>query len=122
MRVFLLQDRLKACGGKSAGELRHVHVVGAGVMGGDIAAWCALRGFTVTLQDRAAEYIEPALKRARELFDKRVRDPAEQRRGAGAPDAPTSPARALPRPTWSSRPSSRISRPSRRCTRSSSRA
>ena len=77
VRVFLLQDRLKNAGGKSPLEIRHVHVVGAGVMGGDIAAWSALRGFTVTLQDRASEYIEPALKRAAELFDKRVRDPAK---------------------------------------------
>jgi 3-hydroxyacyl-CoA dehydrogenase/enoyl-CoA hydratase/3-hydroxybutyryl-CoA epimerase len=78
VRVFLLTDRLKAQGGKAAKELRHVHVVGAGVMGGDIAAWAALRGFTVTLQDREMQYIEPALKRARELFDKRVRAPAER--------------------------------------------
>ena len=76
VRVFLLQDRLKSAGGKSALEVRHVHVVGAGVMGGDIAAWSALRGFTVTLQDRASEYIEPAMKRAAELFDRRLRDPA----------------------------------------------
>jgi 3-hydroxyacyl-CoA dehydrogenase / enoyl-CoA hydratase / 3-hydroxybutyryl-CoA epimerase len=77
VRMFLLQDRLKSGGGKSPVEIRHVHVVGAGVMGGDIAAWSALRGFTVTLEDRALEYIEPALKRAAELFDKRVRDPAK---------------------------------------------
>ncbi len=77
VRVFLLQDRLKSAGGKSPVEIRHVHVVGAGVMGGDIAAWSALRGFSVTLQDRASEYIEPALKRAAELFDRRVRDPAK---------------------------------------------
>ena len=77
VRVFLLQDRLKSGGGKSPAEIRHVHVVGAGVMGGDIAAWSALRGFTVTLEDRALEYIEPALKRAADLFDKRVRDPAK---------------------------------------------
>ena len=76
VRVFLLQDRLKSGGGKAAAEVRNVHVVGAGVMGGDIAAWCALRGFNVTLQDRAAELVEPALKRAAELFDKRVRNPA----------------------------------------------
>jgi 3-hydroxyacyl-CoA dehydrogenase/enoyl-CoA hydratase/3-hydroxybutyryl-CoA epimerase len=76
VRVFLLQDRLKSAGGKSPLEVRHVHVVGAGVMGGDIAAWSALRGFTVTLQDRASEYIEPAMKRAAELFDRRLRDPA----------------------------------------------
>jgi len=77
VRVFLLQDRLKSTGTKAAAEFRNVHVVGAGVMGGDIAAWSALQGFTVTLQDRAIEYIEPALKRAQELFDKRVRDPAK---------------------------------------------
>jgi 3-hydroxyacyl-CoA dehydrogenase/enoyl-CoA hydratase/3-hydroxybutyryl-CoA epimerase len=76
VRVFQLQDRLKSAGGKSGAEIRSVHVVGAGVMGGDIAAWSALRGFTVTLQDRAPEYVEPALKRAHELFDKRLRDPA----------------------------------------------
>src|SRR2546430_17725535 len=76
-RVFLLQDRLKSAGGKSAAEIRHVHVVGAGVMGGDIAAWSALRGFTVTLQDRALEYVQPALARAQELFDKRLREPAK---------------------------------------------
>ncbi|MEA3182007.1 MAG: 3-hydroxyacyl-CoA dehydrogenase / enoyl-CoA hydratase / 3-hydroxybutyryl-CoA epimerase [Gammaproteobacteria bacterium] len=77
VRVYLLQDRLKALGGKGGPEVKHVHVVGAGVMGGDIAAWSAMRGFTVTLQDRGLEFIEPALKRARELFDKRLRDPAK---------------------------------------------
>jgi 3-hydroxyacyl-CoA dehydrogenase/enoyl-CoA hydratase/3-hydroxybutyryl-CoA epimerase len=53
VRVFLLQDRLKSLGGKSKHRFGHVHVVGAGVMGGDIAAWCAARGLSVTLQDRA---------------------------------------------------------------------
>ena len=73
IRVFLLQDRLKAQSARAASEVNAVHVIGAGVMGGDIAAWCALRGFQVTLQDRALEYIEPALKRAGELFEKRLR-------------------------------------------------
>jgi 3-hydroxyacyl-CoA dehydrogenase / enoyl-CoA hydratase / 3-hydroxybutyryl-CoA epimerase len=77
VRVFLLQDALKSAGGRSASDIRHVHVVGAGVMGGDIAAWAALRGFTVTLQDRAAEYVEPALQRAQELFGKRLRNAAK---------------------------------------------
>jgi 3-hydroxyacyl-CoA dehydrogenase/enoyl-CoA hydratase/3-hydroxybutyryl-CoA epimerase len=76
VRVFLLQDALKSAGGRAGAEIRNVHVVGAGVMGGDIAAWAALRGFNVTLQDRGSEYLEPALKRAHELFDKRLRDPA----------------------------------------------
>jgi 3-hydroxyacyl-CoA dehydrogenase / enoyl-CoA hydratase / 3-hydroxybutyryl-CoA epimerase len=77
VRVFLLQDALKSAGGKAGADIRNVHVVGAGVMGGDIAAWSALRGFQVTLEDRAQEYIEPALRRAQELFDKRLRDPAK---------------------------------------------
>src|SRR5215469_3873324 len=75
IRVFMLQDRLKALGGKPTMPLERVHVVGAGVMGGDIAAWSALRGLTVTLQDRELKLIEPALGRARELFEKRLRDP-----------------------------------------------
>ena len=72
-RVFFLQERLKGLGGGIEHGIRHVHVVGAGVMGGDIAAWCALRGFDVTLQDREMKYIAPALDRARELFAKRLK-------------------------------------------------
>ncbi len=75
VRVFLLQDKLKALGGKSRHEFRHVHVVGAGVMGGDIAAWCALRGMTVSLQDREPKFIAPVIKRARKLYEKKLRDP-----------------------------------------------
>jgi len=77
VRVFFLQNRLKAQGGKSTRKFGHVHVVGAGVMGGDIAAWCASRGLTVTLQDREMKYVEPALARAREFFAKRARDPGK---------------------------------------------
>jgi 3-hydroxyacyl-CoA dehydrogenase/enoyl-CoA hydratase/3-hydroxybutyryl-CoA epimerase len=77
VRVFFLQNRLKALGGKSRRKVGHVHVVGAGVMGGDIAAWCASRGLTVTLQDREMKYVEPALKRAQEFFAKRARGPAK---------------------------------------------
>jgi 3-hydroxyacyl-CoA dehydrogenase/enoyl-CoA hydratase/3-hydroxybutyryl-CoA epimerase len=76
VRVFLLQDRLKALGGKSAADFRHVHVIGAGTMGGDIAAWSAFRGMTVTLQDRSEELIQPALDRAKAFFEKRLKDPA----------------------------------------------
>ena len=77
VRLFFLQERLKGLGGKDVPAGGHVHVVGAGVMGGDIAAWCALRGFTVTLQDRGMEYVQPALERARAFFDKRSREPGK---------------------------------------------
>jgi 3-hydroxyacyl-CoA dehydrogenase/enoyl-CoA hydratase/3-hydroxybutyryl-CoA epimerase len=53
VRVFFLQERLKSFGKESAFKAQRVHVIGAGVMGGDIAAWCALRGMTVTLQDQS---------------------------------------------------------------------
>ena len=74
MRVFLLQDRLKGLGGKTKIDFKRVHVIGAGVMGGDIAAWSTLRGMTVTLQDRSEELVKPALARAKALFEKRLRD------------------------------------------------
>ncbi|MEO5694035.1 MAG: 3-hydroxyacyl-CoA dehydrogenase NAD-binding domain-containing protein [Usitatibacter sp.] len=92
IRIFLLQERLKALGKIETGSrpndatastgmtadtlaIRHVHVIGAGAMGGDIAAWCALRGLTVTLQDLAPDRITPALKRANELYKKRLKLP-----------------------------------------------
>lgn len=74
-RVFFLMERLKAIGKKSKIKVRRVHVIGAGVMGGDIAAWCVLQGMDVTLQDRELKYIEPALERAKSLFKKKLRDP-----------------------------------------------
>ncbi len=76
VRVFFLQERLKGFGKGDGGAIapRHIHVVGAGVMGGDIAAWCALRGMTVTLQDQSVERIAPAIARAAKLFEKKLRD------------------------------------------------
>ena len=79
-RIFFLQERLKSLGGKDHG-IEHVHVIGAGVMGGDIAAWCALKGFTVTLQDRELKYIQPAMERADKLFERKIKN--ESKREAG---------------------------------------
>ncbi|MDO1528712.1 3-hydroxyacyl-CoA dehydrogenase NAD-binding domain-containing protein [Fulvimonas sp. R45] len=97
IRIFFLQERLKGAGGGVEHGIEHVHVVGAGVMGGDIAAWTALKGFQVTLQDREMKYVQPALDRARALYEKKLRTPekieAATRRlradveGAGVKDA-----------------------------------
>lgn len=76
-RVFFLQERLKGLGGKDSG-IRTVHVVGAGVMGGDIAAWSAYKGFDVTLQDREQRFIDGAMTRAQDLFAKKVKDDAKR--------------------------------------------
>jgi 3-hydroxyacyl-CoA dehydrogenase/enoyl-CoA hydratase/3-hydroxybutyryl-CoA epimerase len=74
-RIFFLQERLKAQANGIEHGIKHVHVVGAGVMGGDIAAWAALKGFEVTLQDRELSYVQPALDRARRLYEKKLRTP-----------------------------------------------
>ena len=72
-RLFFLTERLKRLGKGSGFVARRVHVVGAGTMGGDIAAWCALRGLEVTLQDTSDERIRPALARAKRLFSKKLK-------------------------------------------------
>ncbi|MBV8110367.1 MAG: fatty-acid oxidation protein subunit alpha, partial [Hyphomicrobiales bacterium] len=69
VRVFFLREKLKAL---SDGDWpgRRVHVIGAGAMGGDIAAWCAWHGFTVTLADMQPEPLAKAVARAADLFGK----------------------------------------------------
>ena len=75
IRIFFLSERLKNQGAGVEHGIEHVHVVGAGVMGGDIAAWTALKGFEVTLQDREMKYVQPALDRARALYEKKLKTP-----------------------------------------------
>jgi len=82
IRVFQLQERLKALGKEGEASFARVHVVGAGTMGGDIAAWCALRGLAVTLQDQSAERLAPAMARAAKLFGERLKDPRRARDAA----------------------------------------
>jgi 3-hydroxyacyl-CoA dehydrogenase / enoyl-CoA hydratase / 3-hydroxybutyryl-CoA epimerase len=78
IRVFFLRDEMKKLAG-SGNKIAHVHVIGAGAMGGDIAAWCAHEGMRVTLADMKAEPIAGAVKRAAELFGKIIRKPVEVR-------------------------------------------
>jgi 3-hydroxyacyl-CoA dehydrogenase/enoyl-CoA hydratase/3-hydroxybutyryl-CoA epimerase len=79
IRIFFLQERLKSLGKGAEFKAQHLHVVGAGVMGGDIAAICAMRGITVTLQDTSPERLAPAVKRAAKLFSRRLRDAKRER-------------------------------------------
>ncbi len=73
VRTFFLQESLKSLG-KNDFKPKHIHVVGAGVMGGDIAAWCAIKGFSVTLQDQAPKLIGNAIKRAFDLTKKQLKE------------------------------------------------
>src|ERR1700744_3905003 len=78
IRVFFLREAMKKLAG-SGNKVAHVHVIGAGAMGGDIAAWCAPEGMHVTLADMKAEPIAGAIKRAAELYGKIIRKPIEVR-------------------------------------------
>jgi 3-hydroxyacyl-CoA dehydrogenase/enoyl-CoA hydratase/3-hydroxybutyryl-CoA epimerase len=75
VRVFFLQTRMKAIGKDVKFKANHVHVIGAGTMGGDIAAWCAFRGMKVTLQDQTAQLLAPAIKRAAIFYQKKLKSP-----------------------------------------------
>ncbi len=74
VRVFSLQEKLKrAVDGESG--VCHVHVIGAGAMGGDIAAWCALQGMKVSLSDVKIEQIAAAVNSVIALGRNRHRSP-----------------------------------------------
>src|SRR6202035_2443702 len=78
IRVFFLREQMKKLAG-SGNKIAHVHVIGAGAMGGDIAAWCANQGLRVTLGDMKPETIAGAIKRAADLFGKIMRRGTEIR-------------------------------------------
>lgn len=78
IRVFFLREQMKKIAG-SGNKVGHVHVIGAGAMGGDIAAWCAHQDMRVTLADMKAEPVAGAVKRASDLYKKIVRKPTEVR-------------------------------------------
>jgi 3-hydroxyacyl-CoA dehydrogenase/enoyl-CoA hydratase/3-hydroxybutyryl-CoA epimerase len=75
VRVFFLQEKMKGLAKGIKFKPQHIHVIGAGVMGGDIAAWCALQGLHVTLQDLEPASIAPAVKRAHQLFARKLKQP-----------------------------------------------
>ena len=64
--LFLKREELKREARSADHNIRHVHVIGAGTMGADIAAWVAMNGFVVTLEDVDSEAIARAIKRANE--------------------------------------------------------
>lgn len=72
MRVFRLREQLKGRGkDQPSPAIRRVHVIGAGVMGADIAAWAALKGCEVTLQDPDDAQLGRAMVKAHALFARR---------------------------------------------------
>jgi len=74
VRVFQLQERLKAEGKVDSDHPRMIHVVGGGAMGGDIAIWCALQGLQVTIQDLDRGRLGQVVKRGQALFSRILKD------------------------------------------------
>ena len=98
VRVFFLQENLKSQGKKVDFNVQHVHVIGGGIMGGDIASWCAIQGYSVTVQDQSPKALAQTIKRAQYSFKKKfkrdrraIRDANDRlmadHRGAGIPRA-----------------------------------
>ena len=73
VRVFFLQETLKKHGKQIEYKAKHVHVVGGGIMGGDIASWCAIKGYTVSVQDQTPERLAQTTKRAQTSFKKKYK-------------------------------------------------
>jgi 3-hydroxyacyl-CoA dehydrogenase/enoyl-CoA hydratase/3-hydroxybutyryl-CoA epimerase len=76
-RVFKLSEALKAQAPKSLKwKPTHVHVIGAGTMGADIAGVCVAAGMEVTLQDISPEQIEKGIKAQGKLIAKKFKTKA----------------------------------------------
>lgn len=82
VRVFFLREKLKEQGKSrslSSDRIQHLHVIGAGAMGGDIAGWCAYQGLRVSLHDTRPESIAKAIGNAAELCRKKHLSSADTR-------------------------------------------
>jgi len=74
VRAFLLQERLKSIGHVAGSPLRSVHVIGGGTMGGAIAAWCALQGMRVTVEELDRVRLGQVVKKAASLFASQLKE------------------------------------------------
>src|SRR5215470_15695078 len=73
-RVFKLSEMMKAQAPKQLTfRPRRVHVIGAGVMGADIAGWCVASGMEVSLQDVNEAQIAKGRDAQKRLFQRKFR-------------------------------------------------
>jgi 3-hydroxyacyl-CoA dehydrogenase/enoyl-CoA hydratase/3-hydroxybutyryl-CoA epimerase len=78
-RVFRLMEMLKAQAPKElAFKPLRVHVIGAGVMGADIAGWCVASGMEVSLQDVNPDQIAKGIAAQKKLFARKFRTQPER--------------------------------------------
>lgn len=74
VRAFLLQEHLKSQGKGTDRPPRSVHVIGGGTMGGAIAAWCALQGMRVTIEDLDRARLGQVVKKGAALFEGQLKE------------------------------------------------
>ncbi|RTL72649.1 MAG: 3-hydroxyacyl-CoA dehydrogenase [Hyphomicrobiales bacterium] len=76
-RVFKLSEIMKAQAPKGlAWKPLRVHVIGAGVMGADIAGFCVANGMEVSLQDLNAEQITKGIDAQKKLLSRKFKTKA----------------------------------------------
>ena len=78
IRAFKLRQTLKSKAGKPC-SIQHVHVVGAGIMGAEIAAWSAMHGKRVSVSDADDTALGDMVKRAAGIFKDAHLDSLAQR-------------------------------------------
>ena len=66
IRAFMLRQGLKS-GAKGSCDIARVHVVGAGVMGAEIAAWAAMQGKQVSVTDPDEDALGRMIRQATEI-------------------------------------------------------
>ena len=78
-RVFKLSEMMKAQAPKTlAFKPLRVHVIGAGVMGADIAGWCVACGMEVSLQDVNAEQIAKGIAAQKKTINRKFKTKAQR--------------------------------------------
>ena len=78
-RVFKLSEMMKAQAPKSlAFKPLRVHVIGAGVMGADIAGWCVASGMEVSLGDLNAEQIAKGIAAQKKTINRKFKTKAQR--------------------------------------------
>src|SRR5262245_40527698 len=78
-RVFKLSEMLKSQAPKGLDfKPLRVHVIGAGVMGADIAGWCVASGMEVSLQDVNVDQIARGIAAQKKLFARKFKTRPER--------------------------------------------
>ncbi|HEV7326537.1 MAG TPA: 3-hydroxyacyl-CoA dehydrogenase NAD-binding domain-containing protein [Bosea sp. (in: a-proteobacteria)] len=78
IRVFFLREGLRA-NGKGESNIEHVHIVGGGTMGAEIAALAASRGLHVTLADLDVKTLGKAVGTASKFYDRKLHSRIDRR-------------------------------------------